>query len=328
MKPQFRHFLGAVVLHLALLGFLVSGVQCSRKVEPPSVIQGSLVDLSTLHKLAKTAPAPVEKPVEAAVEPTPPPAQPDPAVIQKQQAEVAEQARQQQLETQKKQEAAKAETERKQHEVLQKQQAEAKEAEHKAAELKQQAETKELERKAAEAKKQVAAEEAQRKADELKKQAAAEDAKRAEAVKKAALAEEQKRLNEERRKKELQAQIEAEQQRQREAELAAALGAEEQQNTSRDQNEWAGQLVAAITRAWNRVEGGPGLHCSVRINLSLTGEVLSATIAKSSGNIQFDNSAVRAVLKASPLPLPRNRAAFDSNVNLCFWPDNPNSSCK
>jgi colicin import membrane protein len=94
------------------------------------------------------------------------------------------------------------------------------------------------------------------------------------------------------------------------------LGAEEQQNTSRDQNEWAGQLVAAITRAWNRVEGGPGLHCSVRINLSLTGEVLSATIAKSSGNIQFDNSATRAVLKASPLPLPRNRAAFDSNVNL------------
>ncbi len=279
MKLSPRHILAAVALHFLLFGLLFSGVQCSSKIEPPTVIQGSLIDLSKISKPPAVAPSPEPapqlepEPPKPGPKPDPEPPKPDPAELKKKQEQAREAVRQQQ-------------------EQLQEQQ-------------------------------QLARMEAERKAADLKKQTEAEEAKRVEDLQKSAIAEETKRQNDARKKKEDQAKREA---AERKAELDAALGAEQEVLTKRDQNEWVGQLTAAITRAWNPAGIDTTLHCVLRIQLAPTGEVLRVAISKTSGNAQFDDSAQRAVLKASPLPLPRSPSAFDPNLNLCFWPNNP--SCK
>ncbi|MGE3319018.1 MAG: cell envelope integrity protein TolA [Candidatus Berkiella sp.] len=48
--------------------------------------------------------------------------------------------------------------------------------------------------------------------------------------------------------------------------------------------------------------------CKIAVSLLPTGEVLSVRIAESSGSVEFDRSAVLAVEKASPLPMPPDPA--------------------
>ena len=51
-----------------------------------------------------------------------------------------------------------------------------------------------------------------------------------------------------------------------------------------------------------------------------TGEVLSVKLARSSGNAAYDAAVERAILKASPLPLPEPRSLFDRQLKLTFRP--------
>ncbi len=53
------------------------------------------------------------------------------------------------------------------------------------------------------------------------------------------------------------------------------------------------------------------------------GDVLRATIRKSSGNAAYDAAVERAILRASPLPLPPDASLFDEfrNLDLHFKPD-------
>jgi colicin import membrane protein len=51
-----------------------------------------------------------------------------------------------------------------------------------------------------------------------------------------------------------------------------------------------------------------------------TGEVLSAKLAKSSGNAAYDTAVERAILKSSPLPLPAARELFERELRLTFRP--------
>jgi len=53
-----------------------------------------------------------------------------------------------------------------------------------------------------------------------------------------------------------------------------------------------------------------GLQCSVRVKLLPSGDVMDASVIKGSGDSIFDRSAENAVLKASPLPVPKDRALF------------------
>jgi len=69
-----------------------------------------------------------------------------------------------------------------------------------------------------------------------------------------------------------------------------------------------------VTQSWNRPNSISGqLACSIRVGLLPTGDVMSVSIEKSSGNAVFDASAERAVYKASPFPLPNDSAVFERN---------------
>jgi colicin import membrane protein len=51
-----------------------------------------------------------------------------------------------------------------------------------------------------------------------------------------------------------------------------------------------------------------------------TGEVLTATMRKSSGNQGYDDAVYRAILKSSPLPKPEPASLFERRLELRFRP--------
>lgn len=67
-----------------------------------------------------------------------------------------------------------------------------------------------------------------------------------------------------------------------------------------------------VERSWTRpANTREGLECVVQVRLVPGGEVLQAAVIRSSGNPLFDRSAVNAVYKASPLPVPDDKSMFD-----------------
>lgn len=289
MKVQTRHIVAAVALHLAVFGLLFSGVQCGRVPEPVSIIQGQLISANELPK-PNAAPKPEPTPEPPAPEPAKPEAPPEPP-----KPDPAEAQRKQQQEQEAKQQQQKA-------------------AEQKATELKTAQEAL-LKKQADElADKKKIAEDAKKKKD-------SEDKQRQEDLARSAIEEEEKRLAADKKKKAEQAKRDAEAKRAMEAELAAAMGAESKERTAADQNVWVTQIVSAI-RAVRRLPPNvnPSLVCRIAIQLSATGEVVNASIRSPSGNPQYDESSLRAVFKASPLPLPRDPTAFASSIVVSFTP--------
>jgi colicin import membrane protein len=287
-----RHLLLAALLHLALFILLFTGVQCSKKIESPPVVQGVLINPSQIPHPQPPQPVapPQVKPQEDQG--------PQPKVDAE---EVAEQAKQEQKkqeeQEQQKKEAAEAEKQKQLADQKQKE-------EDQAIALKKQEE--EAQKKAQEQA------DAAKRADDLKKQAAQEEQERQAA----ALAEKQKAEA---------AKRQAEQRKAAAADLQQQLGMESAQLTAQMQSDWAVQLSAAIKRAWARPPGtDESLRAYLHITLSEGGQVQSARIVTSSGVPIFDESVKGAVYKASPLPLPRDPSAFDSNITICFSP-NPQS---
>ncbi len=67
-----------------------------------------------------------------------------------------------------------------------------------------------------------------------------------------------------------------------------------------------------VERSWTRpANAREGLECVVQVRLVAGGEVLQAVVVRSSGNPLFDRSAINAVYKASPLPVPDDKSMFD-----------------
>jgi len=54
------------------------------------------------------------------------------------------------------------------------------------------------------------------------------------------------------------------------------------------------------------------ISCQLIVNVAPGGEILSVDLARSSGNSILDRSARSAVLKSSPLPVPRDAEIFDN----------------
>jgi colicin import membrane protein len=65
-----------------------------------------------------------------------------------------------------------------------------------------------------------------------------------------------------------------------------------------------------------------GLSCALNIQLDPAGNVIDVRLTQSSGDRNFDNSAIAAVYRASPLPLPidPDAAALFRNFNFKFNP--------
>jgi colicin import membrane protein len=307
MTLQPRNLTLAALLHVALFALLVfSDMQCTPHIEATPVIQGVLINPSDLKQFKPPTP------------PTPTPPKPDeqnegPQQIVKDTDVVADEA---------KAKHEKAEAEQKQADEQKAAEQQQKDAAAKAEELKQQQQAQKEAEQAELLKKQQ--DDAKRQADAAAAAAAAEQQKKdeeAELRKEAEKEQQAQAAAMAKQKKAEEAKQEADR-RKRAAELQASLGVESAQLTQEIQNQWALQLVAAITQVWARPPGtDQNLKAILSITLSVTGQVQSANIATSSGVVAYDDSLKRAVYRASPLPLPQDPSAFAPNVNICFSPN-------
>jgi colicin import membrane protein len=139
-----------------------------------------------------------------------------------------------------------------------------------------------------------------------------------EAISKKQLAEKQAEQAERRLEEaERQAQERSKSQRKIQAEVAAASG--------KVIDEYVGRIRAKIRgkTVWSESEKYADIKAKFDVTLLPSGEVLSATLAKSSGNEAYDNAVERAILKAQPLPLPpaeQNLFSKFRELHLTFSP--------
>jgi colicin import membrane protein len=277
----------AVLMHLMLLALLVFSLDWTPKIShPPGVkvpIEAELVDLRQLQAIEEK--------------------------------KLAEQRRQEAAE---KQRVAEAEAEQKRKaEAEKKAKAEVEQKRKAEAQAKAKAEAEQKRKTEAQAKAKAEAEQKRKAEAEKKAKAEAEQKRKAEAEKKAKAEAEQKRKAEAKAKA-------AEEQRRREAELQAQLAAEQEEARARSAlSEYIPYIQDKVTRNWLRPPGSAaGLSCLIRVRLIPGGDVVSATVVRSSGDPLFDRSVETAVLKASPLPLPTDASLFKHfrEINFNFDP--------
>lgn len=103
----------------------------------------------------------------------------------------------------------------------------------------------------------------------------------------------------ERRLEEMERQADARAQARRKAQEESALAA------GKVVDEYIGKIAAKIRR---HIVLPPGVAKNIKAEFNVTllpgGEVLNASLAKTSGNEAYDSNVERAILKAQPLPLP------------------------
>lgn len=83
-------------------------------------------------------------------------------------------------------------------------------------------------------------------------------------------------------------------------------------------------MRAKIHQNWRRPLGIDNIYkCKVAVKLRSNGEVISAIVINSSGNVEFDRSAELAIRKSSPLPLPAedNMKAPFNDFTFTFDPE-------
>ncbi len=264
----------AVGLHVLFFLALVFGVSWHNRLRPP-------VFADLWSQLPEPPPPPV---VQPRITPPPPPpvvAKPAPKPKPKPDIELAEKKRK---------EKALAEKLRRQQEEKQKEL----EAKQKALEAKQ---------KALEAKQKAQAE-AQRQAQLKQQQEQEEKRRQAQA---AQMAKEQTRR-----------ELEAEMARQMQAEAAQEIERLQQEDAARARNAEMAKLVKDYQeRIRSKILGYLRLPVTLtgnpevwyQVQLMPDGEVLKITLIKSSGQPAYDDEVGRAILKASPLPLPPDTEA-------------------
>ena len=154
-----------------------------------------------------------------------------------------------------------------------------------------------------------------RKAAEVDKKRKDDEARQAE-VKKKKEAEERGKAAE----SSLKEQLVSEEKERTEAKARAGQAARAQSELAR----FEGLIRQKVERNWVRPVGWTkGMECVVRVRLAPTGEVINATVARSSGSAAFDRSVENAVYKASPLPLPEDKGLFEHfrELELRFRPE-------
>ena len=137
-----------------------------------------------------------------------------------------------------------------------------------------------------------------------------EQKKLAEAELKRQATEQQKKDSEQRRQQAeaaLKEQLAAEEQDRTQAQAAAAAASQRGEIAR-----FEAIIRQKVERSWTRpANAREGLECVVQVRLIAGGEVLQAAVVRSSGNPLFDRSAVNAIYKASPLPVPDDKSMFD-----------------
>ena len=77
-------------------------------------------------------------------------------------------------------------------------------------------------------------------------------------------------------------------------------------------------IVRQVSRNFVASDFMSGLRCTLLIRLIPSGEVVEARILKSSGDAAFDENAVLAVRKSSPLPVPQEPRLFNIMKDIKF----------
>ena len=78
-------------------------------------------------------------------------------------------------------------------------------------------------------------------------------------------------------------------------------------------NKYKALILQAISEQWLVPLGADKkLYCELMIRIAPSGSVLDVQVVKSSGDPALDASARAAVLKASPLPVPKDTRAFEA----------------
>lgn len=86
--------------------------------------------------------------------------------------------------------------------------------------------------------------------------------------------------------------------------------------------EWSVDLSFAVREHWRAPVGSiVSKQPVIDIEINKKGELTGARVQSSSGNLTYDSSVVHAIRKASPLPLPKDRSAFTSQLRIVFNPD-------
>ena len=189
------------------------------------------------------------------------------------------------------------------------------------------------------ARQKAAEKEAKRKADELKAAEAAKEKAKQDAAKKQADADAAKKQNEI-RARELKAAQDKALKEQQATQAAAEKAAKEAAAKAEAERAAKAAADAAAARARARAEADyvAKIRGKVRGNIILasevpgnpeaqftvtqlpTGEVISVTLTKSSGNRAYDEAVERAILKSSPLPKPDQAEVFQRQLSLKFRP--------
>ena len=212
--------------------------------------------------------------------------------------------------------------------------------EKKLAEAKKKKELEQKKRKAEQA--QVARLEKENKELEKKRQYEEKKIKEAEQKAEKLKAEEKirkQRVADEKRKEAEMARLKAEEEQKKkdatekkrlEEELASGLDAEEEaEQASRDEvliNTIKSNIKRKIENEFIKTGLPDGLECELKVRVVPGGEIIDATIMKSSGNDIFDRRARNAAFDASPLPIPEDIETFERldlrEINMFFKPTN------
>jgi len=289
-KQYTPSFLLALTLHAALMGaFLINLPNLEKPVVQPEetvdeIIQASILDETLIIKKAKELRQ---------------------AKINKQQIQ---QKKQQQLANKIKQETVRLQKAKQQRQQAEKKAQQARESEQKR--------LADIQEKIALETKQQAALQAKRVAEEKRRTVEAARVKEVQRV-----VEEQRLKAEQQQRilKEQQRLVRVEQEKQAaivRAEKAhqVALAQAKQARIAKVAVANASRLIdAKVTASWNRPNSiSSKLKCILQVNLIPSGDVMLVKLVKSSGDASFDASAERAVYKASPLPVPKESALFES----------------
>ena len=105
----------------------------------------------------------------------------------------------------------------------------------------------------------------------------------------------------------------------------AQLSAQQNQAMNSEIDKYKAQILNAIAQNWLIPDNSnPNLSAILSIELAPGGVVLNVALIKSSGNPALDRSAMAAVYKSSPLPVPTDTTAFNNfrQFNLTVRPEN------
>ncbi len=303
----------ALLVHLLFFGMLVFGISWQKKIVGPVV-----VDLwEELPELVKKVSPPPPKRVETPPKPAPearkePPPPPPPKVEAPPKPSPAEIELREKIRKQKEEQEAKRLEEKKALEAEKRRLEEERRAEEEAKRLEQQKLKREEEARRLEEQKQL---EEQHRAEELhrEEQRRAEELRHEEERRERAAAVERERHQQEAQRKQREAD---EGKRRAEAAARAAQQKLIDDWKARIQAKIKGRVVVPAS-----IQGNPEARFDVV--LLPGGEVLSATLRKSSGVATYDAAVERAIMAAQPLPVPSETDLFQENFRelaLVFRP--------